>query len=267
MKLAGGIALVTGASRGIGRGIALTLAEHGCDLVINYRSNRAAAEATAAAAVAQGRRALAVQADVTQPEAATALLQEAEERLGPVDILVNNVGDFFFKPLLATTVAEWHEVLNSNLSSVFYLCQAALPAMRARGHGRIVNIGLSPVHLVRAAANVAVYSIAKTGVVILTRSLAVEEAAHGITVNCVSPGLVDNGYLPPEQELWMRRRVPMGRLGTPQEIGNAVAFLVSDLAAYISGANLAVAGGWDWEDRPLGHDPIVQELFVGPADA
>jgi NAD(P)-dependent dehydrogenase (short-subunit alcohol dehydrogenase family) len=262
MKLAGTAALVTGSSRGIGRGIALALAEHGADVAINYRADRPAAEAAAAEVRARGRRAAVLQADVTRPAEAPALVERAEEELGPIDILVNNVGDFFWKPLMAMSADEWDTVLASNLTSVFHLCRAAVPRMRARRHGRIVNVALSPVHLVRGAANVAAYAIAKTGVVILTRSLAVEEAAHGITVNCVSPGLIDNGFLPPEQELWMRKRVPMGRLGTPQEIGGAVAFLASDLASYVSGANLAVGGAWDWEDRPLGHDHIVQELFT-----
>jgi len=182
-SLNGRVALVTGASRGIGKGIALALAEHGADVAVNYRSDREAAEATVAEVRGRGRNARALQADVAKAEEAARLLEQAEECLGPVDVLVNNVGDFFFKPLAAMAVEEWHQVLDSNLSSAFYLCHHAIPRMRARGHGRIVNIGLSPVHLVRGAANVAAYSIAKTGVVILTRSLAAEESAYGITVN------------------------------------------------------------------------------------
>lgn len=143
------------------------------------------------------------------------------------------------------------------------MCHAILPGMRERRKGRIINIGLSPTHMVRSAPNIAAYSISKTGVLILTRTLASEEAPYGITVNCLSPGLIDNGYLPPEQAKWMEKRVPMGRLGRPEEVANAVTFLVSKKASYISGANLSVSGAWDWDDRPTNHDNEVYDLFVG----
>jgi 3-oxoacyl-[acyl-carrier protein] reductase len=255
-------ALVTGGSRGLGRAIALELAKQGADVVINYRKNREAAEGTAAEINSSGGRASCLQADVCDPCEVKRLIEEASARLGRLDILVNNVGEFFFSPLARTTHADWERVLNSNLHSVFMLCNAALPLMREAG-GCIVNIGLSPVDRVRGAPNVAAYSIAKTGVVILTRSLAVEEARHGIRVNCVSPGLIDNGYLPPAQQTWMEKRVPMGRLGKAEEVAQSVSFLASDSASYISGANLAVSGAWDWEDRPTSHDGLVDDLFGG----
>ncbi|HEX9334742.1 MAG TPA: SDR family oxidoreductase, partial [Pseudonocardiaceae bacterium] len=128
-------------------------------------------------------------------------------------------------------------------------------------YGRVVTIGLSPSVEVRGAPNIAAYAVAKTGVAVLTRSLAAEEARHGITVNCVAPGLIDNGHLPPEQAAWMARRVPAGRLGTGEDIAAAVAFLVSDAAAYICGATVTVSGGWDWQDRQVDHDGDVTELF------
>jgi 3-oxoacyl-[acyl-carrier protein] reductase len=263
MKLSGKIAVVTGSSRGIGKAIALGLARDGADVALNYHSNEGAALEVAEQIRALGRRAIIVKADVTVPDAGKALVAAVTEQLGAIDILVNNVGDFFFKPLGAMNPEEWRDVLESNLSSAYYLCHAVLPGMRDRQQGKIVNIGLSPVYLVRGAPNVAAYSIAKTGILILTRSLAVEEASHGIRVNCVSPGLIDNGYLPPEQKEWMQKRVPMGRLGRPEDIAEAVVFLSSESASYISGANLAVSGAWDWEDRPTSHDGTVQELFVG----
>ena len=256
------VAVVTGSSRGIGRAIALRCAELGADVAVNYRSENAAAEEVAQQIRKLGRRAITVQADVTQPEAAATLFHAVEEQLGAVSLLVNNVGEFFFKPLADTTEEEWRRVIDSNLSSVHHLCRAAIARMRRRKAGRIINIGLSPTYLVRGAANVAAYSIAKTGVLILTRSLAIEEAPHGIRVNCVSPGLIDNGMLPPAQKEWMERRVPMGRLGRADEIADAVVFLASDSAAYISGANLAVDGAWDWMDRPTTHDGHVEELFL-----
>lgn len=257
-----GVALVTGASRGIGRAVAERLAGAGYDVAVNYRSNEAAAAEVVAAVEGAGRRSVAVAADVSDPDAAAGAVAEVEDRLGRLDVLVNNVGEFFFKPLGAMSAAEWRSVLDSNLSSAFYATAAALPGMRRRRRGRIVNIGLSPVALVRAAPNVAAYAVAKTGIVVMTMSLAVEEAANGITVNCVSPGLIDNGYLPPEQAGWMHKRVPMGRLGRPEEVADAVAYLVSEQASYVTGANLTVSGGWDWLNRPTDHDGDVTGLFL-----
>lgn len=267
MKLSGQIAVVTGSSRGIGKAIALGLAQHGADVAINYRSNKDSALDVADQIKSLGQRSIVVEADLTIPSTAEMLVSKVIEQLGSIDILVNNVGDFFFKPIARMHPDEWRYVIDSNLSSVYYLCHAVLPKMRSRQKGKIINIGLSPTYLVRGAPNVAAYSIAKTGVLILSRSLAVEEAQHGITVNCVSPGLIDNGYLPPEQREWMQKRVPMGRLGNPEEIAEAVAFLASDNASYISGANLAVAGAWDWEDRLTNHDRDVEELFTGEQQA
>jgi NAD(P)-dependent dehydrogenase (short-subunit alcohol dehydrogenase family) len=257
-----GVALVTGASRGIGSAIALRLAQDGCDVAVNFRSDADAAEAVVERVSAEGRRAVAIAADVSDPDGAARLVAETEERLGPVEVLVNNVGEFFFKPLGAMSNDEWRAIMDSNLSSAFWTSQRALPGMRDRRRGRIVNIGLSPVGTVRAAPNVAAYAVAKTGIVVMSLSMAVEEATFGITVNCVSPGLIDSGLLPPEQEEWMRKRVPMGRLGRADEVAEAVAFLVSDRAAYISGANLAVSGGWDWQTRPTDHDGDVTGLFL-----
>lgn len=267
MNVLGKVALVTGASRGIGRAIAVNLARCGADVAVNYRSNEDAAAEVVREIKSLGRRAMAVQADVSEAGAAEAILERVTADLGDVDVLVNNVGEFFFKPLGLMTHDEWRMVLDSNLSSVHYMCQAALPGMRSRKRGWIINIGLSPIYQVRGAPNVAAYSVAKTGVLILTRSLAVEEAKHGIFVNCVSPGLIDTGYMPPEMIEWMRKRVPVGRLGRPEEIADAVAFLVSDKASYISGANIAVAGAYDWEDRPTTYDNEVHTLFVGTEES
>lgn len=158
---------------------------------------------------------------------------------------------------------EWRHVLDSNLSSAFYTSRAVLTGMRERGRGCIVNVGLSPVYMVRGAPNVAAYAIAKTGVVVMSMTMATEEAPHGIRVNCVSPGLIDTGYLPPEQAEWMQKRVPMGRMGRPEEVADAVLFLASERASYVSGANLTVSGGWDWQNRPTDHDGDVTSLFLG----
>jgi NAD(P)-dependent dehydrogenase (short-subunit alcohol dehydrogenase family) len=260
MMLLGKKALVTGASRGIGRGIACALASQGAAVAINYRCDREAAEETAAEIIRDGGVAHCFQADVSVEPEARRLTAEAGDRLGGLDILVNNVGAFFFAPLDNTSFDDWDRVLKSNLFSCFYLCKAALPVLR--GHGSaIVNLGLSPLDRIRGAPNVGAYSVAKAGVLVLTRTLAVEEASHGVRINCVSPGLIDNGHLPGEQKQWMEARVPMGRLGTIDEVAQAVVFLVSDSASYISGANVSVSGGWDWEDRPTAYDGLFDSDF------
>jgi NAD(P)-dependent dehydrogenase (short-subunit alcohol dehydrogenase family) len=262
------VALVTGGSRGIGQAIAERLARDGAIVAVNFRSRRDAADELAARLCGVGAEVTCHRADVRDPREAASLIAEVHQSHGRLDILVNNVGEFGLSPLAATSDERWRNIIDSNLTSAFHTSRLALPGMRQQSYGRIVNIGLSPVHLIRGAPNVAPYAIAKSGVVILTRSLAVEEAAYGITVNCVSPGLIDSGLLPPEQHEWMRKRMPSGRLGRPEDVADAVGFLVSDRASYVSGANLAVSGAWDWEDRTTEHDRTVTALFQdGPVAA
>ena len=175
--------------------------------------------------------------------------------------MVNNVGEFILSQVHDTSVDRWKMVIDSNLNSAFYVTHEALPEMRRRRFGRVVFIGMAPTLQLRGAPNVAAYAVAKTGVAVLARSLAVEEAPYGITVNCVAPGLVDNGHLPPEQADWMRSRVPSGRLGRPAEVADTIAFVISDRAAYISGATISVSGAWEWDNRPVDHDAAVENLF------
>ena len=258
----GRAALVTGGASGIGRALCERLAADGAAVAINYRADAAGARSLVDRLRSAGARAVAIQADVRDPGQAERLVHKAAEHFAmPVTIVVNNVGEFTLSPVAATSAQRWADVIDSNLNSAFYVTRAALPAMREQGYGRIVMMGLSPALTVRAAPNIAAYTVAKTGIAVLTRSLAAEEAVHGITVNCVAPGLIDNGHLPPEQAAWMAKRVPAGRLGTGEDIAEAMAFLISDRAAYVLGATLAVSGGWDWEDRPPDHDGQVTGLF------
>jgi 3-oxoacyl-[acyl-carrier protein] reductase len=258
----GRVALVTGGARGIGRALCERLAGDGFRVAVNYRSDAATARSLVERLRSAGAHAVEIQADVCDPEQAAYLVQAAAEHFGTgVSVLVNNVGEFTLSPVAATSVQRWDDVIDSNLNSAFYVTRAALPAMRDQRFGRIVTIGLSASLIVRGAPNIAAYAVAKTGIAVLTRSLAVEEAPHGITVNCVAPGLIDNGHLLPQQKTWMAERVPAGRLGTGEDIAESVAFLVSDRAAYVSGATLAVSGAWDWEDRPTDHDDGVLQVY------
>ena len=244
IDLTGKSAVVTGGSRGIGRAIVLRLAAQGADVAFSYRGNAAAAEETATAVLALGRRALPVQGDVSQPEAADALVKAALEAFGKVDILVNNAGITRDDLIMRMSVEAWQDVINTNLSGAFYAIKAVTrPMLKAKG-GRIINI--TSVSGQAGQTGQANYSAAKAGLIGLTKATARELASRGITCNAVAPGFVltelTQGLAQPLQDE-ITSRTPLGRFGTPEEIANAVAFLASDDAAYITGQVLAVDGG------------------------
>jgi NAD(P)-dependent dehydrogenase (short-subunit alcohol dehydrogenase family) len=234
-----GGALVTGSARGIGRGIALALAREGFEVAIHYRRSAEAAESVRREAEALGARAIVLQGDVTELARASALVEEAHDRLGSLAVLVNNVGDYLYRPLDQISLDEWEEILASNLSSTFAACRTAVPLMRAAGGGRIVNIGYAGAQSLVSRPNLAAYAIAKTGVVLLTKAIARAEAANGITANVVGPGVIENSDTMPIGE------IPAGRVGRIDEVAAAVLFFVSDEAAYVTGQVLEVAGGWN----------------------
>jgi 3-oxoacyl-[acyl-carrier protein] reductase len=235
----GGGALVTGASSGIGRRIALALAGAGHDLAVHFRRSREQAEATCAEARELGVRAVALQADLVDTTAAAALVAEAHGRLGGLSVLVNNVGDYLYKPLLEVTDDEWENVLATNLRATFVTCRTAIPLFRAAGGGRIVNLGYAGAQNLVARPDHVPYAISKAGVVLLTKAIARSEAAHGITANVVAPGVIETSATKPLRE------VPAGREGCVDEVASAVLYLVSPGAAYITGQVLEVAGGWN----------------------
>jgi len=244
IDLTGRTAVVTGGSRGIGRAIVLRLATQGADVAFSYHGNAAAAEATAEEVRALGRTALPVNADVSQPESAETLIKEALDAFGKVDILVNNAGITRDDLIMRMGIDAWREVLETNLFGAFYTLKAVTrPMLKARS-GRIINI--TSVSGQAGQMGQANYSSAKAGLIGLTKAAARELASRGITVNAVAPGFVLTELtqdLPEALQAQIAERTPLGRFGTPQEIADAVAFLASDEAAYITGQVLAVDGG------------------------
>ncbi|HEY8169217.1 MAG TPA: 3-oxoacyl-[acyl-carrier-protein] reductase [Candidatus Limnocylindrales bacterium] len=244
IDLTGRSAVVTGGSRGIGRAIGLRLARQGADVCFSYRGNEAAAESTVADIVGLGRRALAVQGDAADPEAADHLVKSALEAYGKVDILVNNAGITRDDLIMRMSVDAFRSVLETNLFGAFYAIKAVTrPMLKARS-GRIVNI--TSVSGQAGQMGQANYSSAKAGLIGLTKATARELASRGITCNAVAPGFVlteltQDLAQPLQDEI--TSRTPLGRFGTTEEIADAVAFLVSDEAAFITGQVLAVDGG------------------------
>lgn len=235
------VALVTGSARNIGREIALALANGGASVVVHAKTSRADAEATADAVRAAGGKAAVVLADLADPAASGPLIAEAVAAFGRLDILVNNAATRGDRSIPEITVEDWRSVMSSILDGTFFCTQAALPHLRRSDAGAIVNIGgVAGETGVSGRAHVAA---AKAGVMGLTRAMAAELAADGITVNCVSPGRVETrrAHLPPH---FAQRQVPLGRGAEPWEIAAAVRFLAGPGARYITGQVLPVNGGW-----------------------
>jgi 3-oxoacyl-[acyl-carrier protein] reductase len=238
-SLQGKIALVTGGGRGIGRAISLALAEAGCDIAVNYRERRDDADSAVAEIEKLGRRAIAIQADVSRSADVTRMVAEAELKLGPIEILINNAGKILIQEMDEMTEESWNDMIASNLTSCFLVTQAVLKGMRARHWGRIINISSVAA---QAGSIVGVhYAASKAGMLGLTRSYARVLAKEGITVNAITPALIatemvrSNPVAKPDM-------IPIGRFGEIEEVSDVVVMLAGN--AYITGQTINVNGGY-----------------------
>lgn len=244
MDFSGKVALVTGGSSGIGAAIAKELAGGGATVAITYRGNQAGADEVAEAIRGAGGTCEIFQADLSQPESGEALVKAVEDRLGPIQILINNAGTTADTLLLTMKPEAWESVLRTNLDSVYYVTRAALRKMMRTKWGRIINI-TSVVGLAGQAGQ-ANYAASKAGMIGFTKSLAREIGSRNITVNAVAPGFIPTALtdvLTEEQRAATVASTPIGRLGTPEEVAWAVAFLASERSAFITGQVLTVDGG------------------------
>lgn len=234
---------MTGASKGIGKGIALELARRGCDVAVNYNSDRAGAEQVVAEIRGLGRRAIEVKANVANANEVGVMFEETRAALGGLDILVNNAGVQTWKALLDLEEAEWDRTMDTNLKGCFLCTQRAARLMKDRG-GRIVNIGSGCNKI--AFPHLVDYTASKGGIEMFTKVAAVELAQYGITVNCVAPGAIEIERTRHEAGdyagTWAKL-TPLGRVGQPEDVARAVAFLASDAAEFITGQTIWVDGG------------------------
>ena len=237
-SLKGRVALVTGAGRRIGRQLALRLAREGAHVVVHFQRSRVEAEAVVAEIAAGGGQAFCLPADLTRHADIETLFAAIEKRSGRLDILVNSAAVFFPTPLAETTEEQWDRILDSNLKSQFFCAQRAAPLLRASGHGRIVNF--ASLGGLLAWPRFTAYSVSKAGVIMLTRCLA-RALAPEVTVNAIAPGTISFPEDAPELAEEYIRKAPMARTGTPDDISNAVMYLIQ--SPFVTGQVLAVDGG------------------------
>ena len=238
------VALITGGARGIGRAIALSLADEGWKVAICYRTSQTDGEKTLAEIRKRGSHGLAIRCDVSKPKPAEGLAKQVEREWGRIDAVINCAGPYHRINLLEETVEGWHAMFDNNLHPVFYLSRAVAPGMKARKWGRIISFSMANADRQVAQPQLTAHYIAKVGVLVLTRSLARLLAPHGITVNAISPGFINSGSAPEAELEAMAKKIPAGYIGSTQDVVSIVRFLLSDEACYINGANVHLSGGW-----------------------
>jgi 3-oxoacyl-[acyl-carrier protein] reductase len=251
MRLSGRAALITGASRNIGRAIALAYAAEGADLLLNTRANREELEGVAAECRKAGVRVVTALADVSDAAAVEAMVTRGLAELGAIDVLVCNAAIRPHKSVADTSIDEWHHVLGVNLHSAFYLSRAVVPGMKERRRGSIIALG--GLSSLTGRANTAAVTTAKTGLLGLVRALAAELGPFGVRANMVMPGFIDTErryaeWYPefkqaPPGSAEQLKQIPLGRLGRPEDIADACLFLASDASAYVTGDTIRVMGG------------------------
>ena len=241
----GKVALVTGGTRGIGRACALTLARHGCSLAIQFHVNEKEAAKVTKEVRNLGSSAKAYRADVSSQKDIRALVRSVLAEYGQIDVAINSAGISQVVSPNAITEEDWDRMMHINLRGTFQCCQEVLPHMMNRGSGSIVNLGSTAGSMGGFIVGVN-YSVSKAGVICLTKSLARYAVTKGVRVNCVAPGLIDTdmvGAFPPERVEPLVSSIPMGRMGSAQEVANAVVFLASEAASYVTGSTVYINGG------------------------
>ncbi|OGQ73403.1 MAG: 3-oxoacyl-ACP reductase [Deltaproteobacteria bacterium RIFCSPLOWO2_12_FULL_57_22] len=238
------VALITGGARGIGRAIALDLAERGWAVAVCYRKSAEQGAEIIENAQKKGAKGLAIQCDVSDAKAAQEMVRQVEREWGRIDALINCAGPYHRVNLLEESLEGWHSMFDTNLHPAFYLSQAVAAGMIERKWGRIICFSMANADQLIAQPQLTAHYIAKVGILVLTRTLARVLAPHGITVNAISPGFVDSGSAPKEELAAMAKRIPAGYVGTLEDAVSVARFLLSEEARYINGANIHLSGAW-----------------------
>ena len=236
LNLSGKVAVITGANKGLGKAVALEFAKRGAIVILNYRKSKKAAESSLKEVRKHSPKSILVKADVTKEKEAGKMFNTIYKKFGRIDILMNNVGNFVYRNFIETTNAEFRDVLDSNIYGTLYCSRAALEIMRQQKSGNIINVGCASCDRIVIRKKTTPYYLAKTGVYMLTKLMAMGEAKYGVRVNMVSPGILETSIT--------KEKVPAGRYATFQDIINAILFLLDEKSTYINGANIEVAGGW-----------------------
>ncbi len=238
------VALITGGARGIGKQIGLALARKDWNVAICYRTSENDANETVSLIKEIGPVGYAEKCDVSDPKAAQNLVKNVEKKFGRIDALINCAGPYHRTNILKETPEGWNSMFDNNLNPVFYLTQSVSEGMIDREWGRVINFSMANADKLMAQTEVTAHYIAKAGVLMLTRAFAKQLAAHGITVNAISPGFVNYGSAPENELKAMVNKIPAGYIGSTKDAVDATLYLLSDEAAYVNGSNMILSGGW-----------------------